>query len=65
MMRDWYALWLVRRGHHVHLTTDPACTLAVAVRAGSRLDRVSRGWTCPVCAWRRANTRYRGPGISR
>lgn len=50
MIRDWHALRLVRRGHRVHLTTDPACVLYTPPRPGSRLDRLSRGVSCPRCA---------------
>jgi hypothetical protein len=37
-----------------HLTTDPACREHVAPKAGSRLDRESRGVECDVCMVRRA-----------
>lgn len=50
MMRDWHSMWLIRRGHHVHQATDPVCIFYRAPREGSRLDRVSRGWSCPRCA---------------
>lgn len=33
-----------------HVRTDPACRRYVAPRRGSRLDRRSRGYSCPVCA---------------
>jgi hypothetical protein len=49
MMNDWHALWLVHRGHPVHVRTDPACVIYRAPRPGSRLDRVSRGVSCPRC----------------
>ncbi len=32
-----------------HLRTDPACAEYVAPKAGSRLDRTSRGYTCTRC----------------
>lgn len=32
-----------------HLRTDPACAEHVAPRAGSRLDRTSRGHSCTRC----------------
>lgn len=49
MLRDWHALRLIRRGGRVHLFTDPACRFHHAPRPGSRLDRASRGVSCPIC----------------
>ena len=49
MIRDWHALWLIRRGYGVHLFTDPACRFHHAPRPGSQLDRASRGTSCPAC----------------
>lgn len=49
MLRDWHALSLARRGHRVHVMTDPACALYRPPRPGSRLDRASRGVSCPRC----------------
>jgi hypothetical protein len=47
--RDWHALHLVRRGHQVHVRTDPRCVLSAPPRRGSPLDRRSRGVLCPRC----------------
>lgn len=49
MLVDWHNLWLARRGHAVHVQTDPACAFYRAPGAGSRLDRASRGIACPRC----------------
>ena len=49
MIRDWHAISLVRRGHIVHMFTDPACRFHHAPRPGSRLDQYSRGISCPAC----------------
>jgi len=48
-LEQWHRLSLVRRGHRVHATTDPTCRWYRAPRRGSRLDRASRGVTCPAC----------------
>lgn len=37
-----------------HLQTDPACSEYVPPRAGSRLDRTSRGYSCNRCMRMRA-----------
>ena len=41
-------------GASSHLRTDPACVEHVAPRAGSRLDRRSRGVSCTRCMALRA-----------
>jgi hypothetical protein len=48
-LRDWRRLAMVRAGRIEHLRTDPACMIYRAPRPGSLLDRVSRGFSCPVC----------------
>lgn len=59
-MKAWLivALWwaqgaldALRRGH---LSTDPACVEHKPPRAGSWLDRASRGLECEPCMVRRA-----------
>lgn len=49
-MRRWFRLWQSRNRHFVHLDTDPACREYRPTRPGSRLDRVSRGIPCLLCA---------------
>lgn len=53
-----FAEWLVGTLQWVvashHLRTDPACVEHRAPRAGSRLDRVSRGYGCSRCLTLRA-----------
>ena len=59
-MKAWLiiASWWIQGGldriHRYHLTTDPACVHHRAPRAGSRLDRASRGLECEPCMVRRA-----------
>lgn len=48
--RDWHALSLARRGHPVHVRTDPLCVIHRAPKPGSRLDAASRGVYCPRCS---------------
>lgn len=60
-MRAWLILaawtvgdWITSYTYHRHLTTDPACKQYRAPRAGSALDRHSRGVTCTPCMARAA-----------
>jgi hypothetical protein len=51
---SWWAQDLLDRPRRKHLTTDPACEKHRAPRAGSWLDRASRGLECEPCMIRRA-----------
>jgi len=59
-MSAWVAAWWVQglfdKIKSRHLTTDPACVRYRAPRAGSWLDRASRGLECEPCMVRRAFT---------
>lgn len=55
-MKAWLILaawtvgdWITSYTYHRHLTTDPACKHHRAPRAGSALDRHSRGVQCNPC----------------
>lgn len=50
-INQWLRLSLVRRGHRVHLHTDPICIRYTPPRQGTRLDRSSRGVSCPLCMY--------------
>ncbi|WP_067200153.1 hypothetical protein [Microbacterium sp. XT11] len=50
----WMHGYIERIPANNHLTTDPACKHHVAPKAGSRLDRASRGLECEPCMVRRA-----------
>lgn len=64
-LRDWHALSLTRRGHSVHVRTDPACIIHHPPRPGSLLDRVSRGVECARCAVLRSEFGMRSGGSDR
>lgn len=61
-MRAWliiascWAQGLLQSIQNHHLITDPACVRYRAPRAGSWLDRASRGLECEPCMVRRAFT---------
>jgi hypothetical protein len=48
-LTDWRALSLARRGHPVHVRTDPACARHRPAAPGTRLDLASRGIGCLRC----------------
>lgn len=54
MLAERTASTLIWAASSFHLRTDPACFEYVTPRAGSRLDRTSRGYSCIRCMRARA-----------
>ena len=48
-LRQWIQWLRHKTGETIHLTTDPACAHHTVPRAGSRLDRLTRGVACRRC----------------